>query len=344
MTLVNDLHKYLHHLCRDRADRWHPFLSVYYLTYACDFRCPYCSDGSGRPYHELPNSAPTAEEAAKILTAIRRQTDHLVITGGEPLNHPEFGAIIRRAGDLGFKDLALTTNGHRVDTCLPELAASVTSLVFSLDTLDETKADAWHGAGGGTFARIMANLEKAAAHPGRRFDIVISSVVTPVNIEDLYEVHSLARERDFLFAAAPHLDGVKAVAGLAENADYRRFFDYLIREKLRGRRIFGTRAYLEHMRDLRKFRCRPFTMLVVAPGGEVFYPCLEIGHHPGSILGSDNLHALRLAGKRDFGPQPSCDTRCHSACALGFSLLFSHPASVMEEIWLTLRGKLRTAL
>jgi hypothetical protein len=27
---------------------WRPLLAVYYLTYSCDFRCPYCSDGAER--------------------------------------------------------------------------------------------------------------------------------------------------------------------------------------------------------------------------------------------------------------------------------------------------------
>ena len=66
-------------------------------------------------------------------------------------------------------------------------------------------------------------------------------------------------------------------------------------------------------------------MLVVEPGGQVFYPCLEIGNHAGNILEVNSLHRLRQMGLDMFGPQPECDTRCHSACALGFSLLFKNP-------------------
>jgi hypothetical protein len=60
-------------------------------------------------------------------------------------------------------------------------------------------------------------------------------------------------------------------------------------------------------------------------GGEVFYPCLEIGNYVGNILDVNSLHHLRQKGINMFGPQPQCDTRCHPACAPGFSLLFKNP-------------------
>jgi MoaA/NifB/PqqE/SkfB family radical SAM enzyme len=162
----------------------------------------------------------------------------------------------------------------------------------------------------------MANIERAAHYPGRKYEIIISSVVTPENISDLYQVYRFCKERGFRLAACPHLVGVKANQALVVSRDYRQFFDFLIAEKRRGGFIQGTVDYLEYMRDLRKFSCRPFTMLVVSPTGEVFYPCLELGQFAGNLLAQPDLHQLRQEGLKRFGPQPDCDTRCHSACAL----------------------------
>ncbi len=98
------------------------------------------------------------------------------------------------------------------------------------------------------------------------------------------------------------------------------------------------------MRDLRKFDCRPFTMLVVSPVGDVFYPCLEIGQAAGNLFVEGNLHRLRQQGWAKFGPQPDCDTRCHSACALGFSRVLANPMSLLHEAALLARARIKNVL
>ncbi len=316
-------------------------LGVYYLTYACDFRCPHCSDGAGKPYYRLRSPTLPGPKVIKLLRSIRRHTSHLVITGGEPLQHPDFKEVMENLPALGFRGVILTTNGHGVNSMLPALARSANHLVFSLQTLDPARADSWHGIGSGAHARIMDNIDRAARFPGRRYQIIISSVVTPENIGDLFQVYHYAKDRGFRLAACPQLVGVKAHDSLAGNPEYRKFYDFLIAEKKKGARIQGTVDYLEHMRDLRKFSCHPFTMLVVSPVGDVFYPCLELGQFAGNLFDEPDLHRLRRAGIAKFGPQPDCDTRCHSACALGFSRVLENPASILHEAALTARASLR---
>jgi len=335
---VNAVGSYLFHLLRDAPDRWHPLLSVYYLTYACGFRCPYCSDGAGQPYYRLPHQTLPGSKVLDLFKTIRRHGDYLVITGGEPTEHPDFSTVIGGAGNIGFRGVILTTNGQYLELHLDAVARSVSHLVVSLQTLDSVKADAWYGSGAGVHRRILENIDRAANWPGRKYEIVISSVVTPENIADLYEVYRFARERGFRLAACPQLVGVKAHAALEGNPEYRAFYDFLIAEKKCGGRIQGTVDYLEYLRDLRKFSCRPFTMLVVSPTGDVFYPCLELGQYAGNLFTEPDLHRLRQAGRQRFGPQPDCDTRCHSACALGFSRLLANPASALHEAALTARG------
>jgi len=342
--IVRNVCRFLHHLWVNDSRKWHPLLSVYYLTYACDFRCPYCSDGAGQPYYRLRSPVLPGAKVIDLLRIIRRHTDHLVVTGGEPLQHPDFRQVMAGVESLKFRSVVLTTNGRTVDSCLPVIARSVDYLVFSLQTLDHEKADGWYGCGQGAHARIMENIDRAANCPGRRFQIIISSVVTPENIRDLYPVYHYARERGYRLAACPQLVGVKAQASLAGNPDYRKFYDFLIAEKKKGNRIQGTVDYLEYMRDLRKFSCHPFTMLVVSPTGEVFYPCLELGHFAGNLFDEPNLHRLRQAGCERFGPQPDCDARCHSACALGFSRALENPGSVLHEAALVARAKLKSFL
>lgn len=341
---MNALASFLYHLWIDSPRHWHPLLSVYYLTYACDLRCPHCSDGAGKPYYRLRSPTLASARVIDLLRIIRRHSEYLVITGGEPLQHSDFGEVMKGLRQLNFRGVILTTNGLEMDSFLPVVAPAVTKLVFSLQTLDSERADAWYGLGSGTHRRVLANLEEAARHPGRKFEIVISCVVTPENIGDLYGVYHFAQQRGFRLAACPQLVGVKAHESLARDPAYRRFYDFLIAEKKKGGRIQGTVDYLEHMRDLRPFACRPFTILVVSPVGDVFYPCLELGNFAGNLFDEPDLHRLRQAGCARFGPQPKCGTQCHSACALGFSRLLENPASALHEAALWARARVRNGL
>ncbi|MCX6880155.1 MAG: radical SAM protein [Verrucomicrobia bacterium] len=321
---------YLSHLLRPDSRAWRPLLGVYYLTYACDFRCPYCSDGSGTPYYRLRSPVLSAERVLALFGIIRRHCDYLVITGGEPLQHPEYAEILHRLPARRFRGVILTTNGYHLDQALPAVARSVTELVVSLQTMDSTKADLEYGHPG-AHQRILANLERAASHPGRKYQIIISSVATPENLADLRGVCQFAGSCGFRLAVCPQLVGVKAHHALENNPDYRGFFNFLIAAKQQGASIQGTVDYLEYLRDLKKFRCRPFTMLVVAPTGEVFYPCLELGHFAGNLLAEPNLHRIRQMGCQRFGSQPDCGTQCHSACALGFARILAKPLSILHE-------------
>jgi MoaA/NifB/PqqE/SkfB family radical SAM enzyme len=329
---MNDFNKFIYHRYFDSTRKWYPFISVLYLTYRCDFRCYYCSDGSGKPYHALSGEVLPFDQVHVVLKKIRRNTSSIVLTGGEPLLHPGIKKILTGLRSLRFKEVVLTTNGYYLDQHLDEVAGSVTQLVISMDTLDPEKADAFYGKGKDTFKKITENILSAGAYPGKRYTITLSSVVTSKNIQDLYDVYRYAKERKFTFAAAPRLIGVKAEQSLADNDAYHAFFSFLIREKRRGARIFGSELYLSYLRDLKRFSCRPFTMLVVSPLGDIFYPCLEIGHHAGKIQDAANLHSARREGLEKYGPQPACDTRCHSACALSFGLLLKRPLSCLSEL------------
>lgn len=341
---MNPVLKYFHHKFLDDGKRWYPLLSVFYLTYECNFRCPYCSDGFGRPYHALDNTPLASAEAIAILRRIRRHCDRIVITGGEPTLYPELDAILEAIPDLRFADVIFTTSGADLSRHLPAIARCVTSLVFSLDTLDHDKADAWAGVGPGTLQKILGSIEAARACKEARFDIHISSVVTPENISDLYGVYRYAADRGYVFAASPQLVGVKPHGAFEDNQEYRRFYDYLIQEKQRGGSVFGTTLYLRHLRDLKSFTCHPFTMLVVSPAGEVFYPCLERGHSVGYLLDYESLHDLRKKGYEQFGPPPKCQSQCQSPCALGFALAIENPPSLLVEGCTLFFGGVRKAL
>lgn len=327
---------YLIHAIYPKSSGWYPLLAVYYLTYACDFRCPYCSDGSNVPYHQLPRQELSATDVLKLLRTLRRYCDYLVITGGEPFNHNDCRAVLKGLPALGFDGIVLTTNGFAVEPYLPLINRAVRYLVFSIDTLSAEKADRWFGVGSGALAKILRNIRTAAQWPRRSYEIIISAVATPNNLDDLMDVFHFCREHDFRFALAPQLLGVKPHPALVGNRVYQQIFNALIAAKKRGAAVQGSLAYLEYMRDLAEFSCHPSTLLAVAPGGDVFYPCLERGTVAGNLFHNPDLHALRRQGVRNVGPEPLCDNRCHSACALGLALILDRPLTMIHDAYLSI--------
>ncbi|MCB1189762.1 MAG: radical SAM protein [Leptospiraceae bacterium] len=337
---MKSLLRFIYHQTLNNQEKWYPILAVYYLTYHCNFRCPYCSDGNGNPYYTIGQSHPKLKDAIQIVKNIKKYCDYLVITGGEPLLYPEVDEFLHQTFSLGFKEIIFTTNGYNLNQRLYSISQTVHTLVVSLDTLDPIKADKWFGDKKGSFDKILDNIQLAKNIQDKKFKVHISSVVTPKNIEDLYDVYQFAKKNNFVFAACPELKGVKANELLYNNLEYKDFYNFLIKEKKKGNPVYGSIKYLEYMRELKTFRCHPFTMLTVSPDGRIFYPCLEIGYKVGNILEEENLHKLRIKGISEFGPQPNCKDQCHSACALGFSVALEFPSSVLSEIYLVTKREL----
>lgn len=339
---MDSLFKYLHHKCSTNTNKWYPIVAVYYLTYNCNFCCKYCSDGEGKPYYLSKNNELDAENVIKVLQQIRRYSKKLVLTGGEPLEFEDLSLVLNGIQDIGFNEVIFTTNGYNLEQHIEQISQTVTTLVISINSMSPEKSAQLNGID--AFSKVMANIDLAKQTMPSNSQVIISSVVTPDNIKDLYEVVKYCSANNFTFAAQPQLIGVRPNQLLLNNSQYRKFYDYLIKKKKSGSAIYGSIKYLQYMRNLQKFKCYPFTMLVVAPDGQVYYPCLEIGHKAGNILDETNLHKLRQQAEIKFGPQPECNNQCQSACALGFSTMIDYPASLSSDILYTLKGQVKRAI
>ncbi|MFK7961845.1 MAG: GTP 3',8-cyclase MoaA [Phycisphaerales bacterium] len=113
------------------------------ITDRCNFRCVYCMD----PDHRyLPKQALLSVDeyldVCRILRSLGVET--LRITGGEPTLYRDLDRIISGAAELGFRDIAMTTNGS---TLTPARARRYHDLglhrvTFSLDSLQEERSRA----------------------------------------------------------------------------------------------------------------------------------------------------------------------------------------------------------
>lgn len=106
------------------------------LTDRCNFRCVYCLEPHARFMRRL--DLLTDDELVRAAAAcVRLGVEKIRLTGGEPTLHPRLTSIIARVAALGVADLALTTNGSRLEPA--SLAqwrhAGLTRITVSLDSV-----------------------------------------------------------------------------------------------------------------------------------------------------------------------------------------------------------------
>lgn len=77
------------------------------LTRRCNLRCNHCFVRAGTP---MPNELTTQELYSLLDDLKRMNTLSVTLSGGEPMCHPDFGRILRRACELGFV-VSVATNG-----------------------------------------------------------------------------------------------------------------------------------------------------------------------------------------------------------------------------------------
>lgn len=330
---------YLRHRLFPDAKRWDPLLAIYYLTWGCDFSCPYCSDGQGNPYPEHKAEHLPAARVVELLKIIRGNCHNLEFTGGEPLLHPEVGRVLESLPALGFQETILTTNGWHLEKHLELAGRTLSKLVVSLDTLDADLARRWYGKGPGTLERIVSAIRSASRLP--KTELVVSAVATRENCRGLPEVARFAWDLGATFACYPELRGTTAPEGLRESDGYVELYEFLIRHKRQGRKVFATLKALEWMRDLADFPCHPSTLVAIAPDGSVMWPCLEIGKIGGNLFEEPDLNRLYAKAMSTLGAPPRCGNQCHSACSLGFSSILEHPSTLLREVACGVRGALQ---
>lgn len=142
------------------------------LTDRCNFRCTYCSPSENEP----PDGLLSRVELKRLFrlfagVGVRR----IRLTGGEPTLRRDVVAIVRDAASTpGIEDVAITTNGHRLDELVePFVDAGLGSVNVSLDTLVAEKLPGVSGRGA-RLERILAGIDAAA---GRFSSLKINTVV-----------------------------------------------------------------------------------------------------------------------------------------------------------------------
>ncbi len=89
-----------------------PYAVTFYVTHKCNLACSYCTQKEPDVFSEELATA----ETIRLMRRIRKETDSLVITGGEPTLRSDIEELAEAARfECKYRSLLLITNGTLLD-------------------------------------------------------------------------------------------------------------------------------------------------------------------------------------------------------------------------------------
>ncbi|MET2010408.1 GTP 3',8-cyclase MoaA [Microbacterium chocolatum] len=181
----------------DRFGRVHRDLRIS-LTDRCSLRCTYCMPEQGNEWL-AKTSILTLDEIERVArVAADAGVSTFRLTGGEPLLRPDIVEVVRRLAAIRRPDgtgveLAMTTNGIRLDEVLPDLvAAGLSRLNISIDTIRRERFHALTRRD--RLPDVLRGIAAAASSPLRPLKLN-AVAMRGVNDDELVELVAFAREQ-----------------------------------------------------------------------------------------------------------------------------------------------------
>ena len=307
-----------------------PLLFSYYITHRCNLNCRYCCDDAGKRFKEDPIPELTTGETKQLLSILRQSSDTLDITGGEPMLREDLEEVLEHAQHVGLRAV-LNTKAIG----LPErqdILRFVDVLVVSVDSLDATHLARLMDRPVSVAQQVLAALDFAMAKRTElQTKLVLSSVATPVNLDQVERVMRFALDNGFGFHVSPEIVGTTANPELRSCERYRALVDTAIEAKRRASGVLGVPQYLRGIRDFERFPCHPLLMATIRPDGRLYYPCLEHKQADVSILECGSYEEALRTSRERRGAIPECGDCCHVFCHMALSLFQRHPLAALGE-------------
>jgi MoaA/NifB/PqqE/SkfB family radical SAM enzyme len=241
---------------------------------------------------------------------MRRETDSVVLTGGEPLVRNDIEELTRAARRaIKFRSVLLITNGTMLHR-RPEVLDHVTSLVVSLDALTvDIKMPMSKPA---VLPKVLENLQLAKARLPRPTDITMSTVIEEWNVAEIERILDYCAEQGFVFATQTALKEKMPNLRLPPSPRYQALVAKIIERRRQGAQpINGTPKVLRTMLEFGDFNCFPTMFPRVYPNGDVFYPCEPLKKIGGNLLREGSFGKVFARGKNLYGEIPACQGICH---------------------------------
>jgi molybdenum cofactor biosynthesis enzyme MoaA len=152
------------------------------ITDRCNARCRYCRWGDGQTKSRAHR--PLAEVCADPAVVRAAGISRAVLSGGEPLLHPDLETIIAHYAECGVVERVVITNGlvatqPRLEGCHH---AGATGFAFSVDAVDEDVAKMSRAMSASQVEVILRHLGDAAAMAAlHNLELTVNCVLSAAN-------------------------------------------------------------------------------------------------------------------------------------------------------------------
>lgn len=232
-----------------------PVYVHYGITHRCNLRCRMCNI-----YQDANEGEELSIEQIEKVTDILRRLGivYLSIGGGEPFLRKDLPAVIRLLIKKGFM-VRLLTNGTFADERLIKdlVSTGLREISISLDTL-ELKKQVYICNCEGAWEKTIRSIELfSGLLPKNGRLLLINTVVSPFNIEELPQLSRFAKEKGYYISFVPiEAEGPCEFSFTEDRHKWiDKSYDYLIRMKRNGQgSIFNSSVFLEKSRRYLKTR------------------------------------------------------------------------------------------
>lgn len=239
------------------------------ITDRCNMLCEHCRVGNNSTT-DMP-----IELIARIMQFSqlhREKNKEIVISGGEPLLHPQFPLVMQTIKEKGGQFVALTTNGYFLND---EYLKMITGLDFkkftfsiSLDSLDSQDHDNFRGRKG-AFDRTIEAFRTVTKYRSSKLDVSMRTSLRP---------HQVSQMRDFTdFAYNLGCDRINfsAIQPVGRARD----------NKLLWMNQLQKKQFIEQVHELDKIHPRPFLVRTNDPLKCLIDPNVETTNSDDLIFG-----------------------------------------------------------
>ena len=171
---------------KDRENVSFPEVFQVEVTTRCNLNCTFCK---ARPDDVKQRGDLDYKTFEKVIDQLAGKIHRVNLWGaGEPMLHPEFFTMAKKAAGLGVRRIKVSTNGHFLsdENIKRILSSGITQIRIALDT--SSPGEYARGRRGGDFHRVIKGIEKlcsAKAKTGVPLRVVVCSVtVDPSLLED----------------------------------------------------------------------------------------------------------------------------------------------------------------
>lgn len=304
--------------------REHPKLCYLFveLTDACNMNCMHCGSkcaSSNSQYIDTDMLFTALQTVAEDFDSSRIM---ICLTGGEPLLHPDFIAIVEKIVELGFH-WGITTNGTLLDEslALKLKGLHLQSVTVSLDGMEQTNNSFRKSPN--AFSQIISGIN--AAHKAG-LKVQVTTAVHKKNFAELEEMYSLMCDLKILSWKVVNMEPIGRALehnDLMLDDDQMKSLLEFIREKRFSVNApmnvcFGCSHYLsfEYEHELRDnyFICGSGTYVAsILVNGDI-YSCLDIERRPELVQGNVKVDRFSYVWYNGFKEFRADRSECNDIC------------------------------